>query len=906
MNQNQQTITQALSLRQPQKDSLEILTKVVEVLSLQKDVDLNEALAAIQEIAPKLKDFERSFPSICFSIATGVGKTRLMGAFIAYLYLEEGIRNFFVLAPNLTIYNKLIKDFTPNTPKYVLPGIPDFAINAPIIITGETYHQIGGLFDKANEDRVKINIFNISKINSDKDSRGTPRIRSFAEYLGQSYFDYLSGLKDLVIIMDEAHRYRASAGMAAINELNPVLGLELTATAKSTGASGSRFKNIVYDYPLAQAIHDGFVKKPAIVGRSDFDKDKYPEDRLEELKIKDGLKIHESIRAELEVYADNKNVRKVKPFVLIIAKNIEHAEELNNMIESDDFENGEYKGKSIVVHSKKSGEEKDEVIERLLAVEDANEPTEIVIHVDMLKEGWDVNNLYTIIPLKTADSKILVEQSIGRGLRLPFGQITGEDTIDRLHIIAHDKFNEIIKAAAEERFEFQKIEIDKDEDITGKIAKENISTLETRLFGGVETPASVKSITEQKELPIFNNNKDKEVAKETLEAIEDLGKVLSSSKELLDPENQKRLVEEVKSKIEAGTSQKELLFGSDSVPNYDAIVKKVTEKFVDFNLDIPMIKIRHKIKGDIGFTYKHFDLDLTPFNDLRPVPQAVIVKELVSGVKENKGEAEFQDIYDNVEEYLLVPLIEHTEINYSTESELLYHLIGQVLAHIRTYSKEEIELRKILFFHAQRISNSIFEQMMAHIQLAETEIIIKVDSSYVPFRTYKVLEDEKNPPISFRNSVRDKMNIRNMIFDGFKKCLFSKQKFDSDTERQLANVLEDEKSVIKWFKINDDKAKEVFDLKYMDPKNLKSYYYCPDFIVETENTKYIIETKAATQINDETVQAKKKVAHDWCKNATDFETVHGGKPWTYVLVPHNTLVGDRSFSKIVEDFRVKE
>lgn len=77
----------------------------------------------------------------------------------------------------------------------------------------------------------------------------------------------------------------------------------------------------------------------------------------------------------------------------------------------------------IGVDSQASGAEKDETIEKLLRVEKYDEPTEVVIHVDMLKEGWDVNNLYTIIPLKAADSKILMEQSIGRGLRLPFGNV---------------------------------------------------------------------------------------------------------------------------------------------------------------------------------------------------------------------------------------------------------------------------------------------------------------------------------------------------------------------------------------------------------------------------------------------------------------------------------------------------
>lgn len=119
MNENNKMIANALSLRTPQRKSLDLLEQIVQKIDLKPDADLKEALAAIHEIAPKIEDFERKFPSVCFALATGVGKTRLMGAFIAYLHLEKGIKNFFVLAPNLTIYNKLIADFTPNTPKYV-------------------------------------------------------------------------------------------------------------------------------------------------------------------------------------------------------------------------------------------------------------------------------------------------------------------------------------------------------------------------------------------------------------------------------------------------------------------------------------------------------------------------------------------------------------------------------------------------------------------------------------------------------------------------------------------------------------------------------------------------------------------------------------------------------------------
>ena len=145
-----------------------------------------------------------------------------MGAFISYLHLEHGIEHFFVLAPNLTIYNKLIADFTPNTPKYVFQGIAEFAMNPPEIITGENYEGKGQLLDRAHG--VHINIFNISKINSEVRGGKAPRIKRLSEYIGESYFDYLSKLDDLVLLMDESHRYRASAGVKALNELNPVIG----------------------------------------------------------------------------------------------------------------------------------------------------------------------------------------------------------------------------------------------------------------------------------------------------------------------------------------------------------------------------------------------------------------------------------------------------------------------------------------------------------------------------------------------------------------------------------------------------------------------------------------------------------------------------------------------------------
>ncbi len=258
MNTIEKRISARLSLRDPQRESLNILVKILENIELSKNADLVAELEVIKNLYPSVQDFERNFPSFCFALATGVGKTRLMGAFISYLYLTGRSRHFFVLAPNLTIYEKLKQDFSPQSPKYVFSGMSEFIANRPVIITGEDYesgkgirvdeHHFEGqkrLFE--NRDTAFINIFNISKINTTDNKKGAlkssiPRIKRLQETIGESYFDYLANLPDLVLLMDEAHRYRASAGAAAINELKPVLGIELTATPKTIGAKPVDFK----------------------------------------------------------------------------------------------------------------------------------------------------------------------------------------------------------------------------------------------------------------------------------------------------------------------------------------------------------------------------------------------------------------------------------------------------------------------------------------------------------------------------------------------------------------------------------------------------------------------------------------------------------------------------------------
>ena len=256
----------------------------------------------------------------------------------------------------------------------------------------------------------------------------SPRIKRLSEYIGESYFEYLAGLDDLVLIMDESHRYRASAGVRAINELKPVLGLELTATPFVETRKGRvPFKNVIFDYPLGKG--DGGRLCEGAGGRHAQELQpggKSRREQIEQMKLEDGIRLHESVKVELETYAreDGTAHREAVRAGRSPATPRTRAD-LMQLIQSDTFFEGRYKDKVIQVDSSKTGEEEDEMVERLLKVENTDEPTEIVIHVNMLKEGWDVTNLYTIVPLRAANARTLIEQSIGRGLRLPYGKRTG-------------------------------------------------------------------------------------------------------------------------------------------------------------------------------------------------------------------------------------------------------------------------------------------------------------------------------------------------------------------------------------------------------------------------------------------------------------------------------------------------
>lgn len=880
MNRHINSIANRLSLRVPQKDSLEILARISEIIKLEKRQDVAAALETIKSEFPSVEDFEREFPSLCFALATGVGKTRLMGAFIAYLHLVHGMKHFFVLAPNLTIYNKLIADFTPNTKKYVFQGIAEFAINPPEIITGDNYESgrgIRGVDLYGRAESIHINVFNISKINSEVRGGKAPRIKRLSEYVGESYFEYLSKLDDLVLLMDESHRYRASAGVKAINELNPVIGLELTATPQvEAGARSTPFKNVIYSYPLFKAMEDGYVKEPAVATRENFDAKAFTEEQLEHIKLEDSVCIHENVKAELKVYADNNGKPYVEPFILVVAQDTGHAEKIMAFIKSDDFFGGKYKDRVITVHSAQTGEEKDDTVQRLLSIEDASEPTEIVIHVNMLKEGWDVTNLYTIVPLRAANSRTLVEQSIGRGLRLPYGKRTGVPAVDRLTIVAHDKFDEIIKEANDKNSIIRVgVVIGKDISAKPKQAVEIKSNLDM-LVEGVTT--------EQK--PLFTEV-ERPVAQKTLQVIKEFEK-LPSSRNLQLSDVQQQIIERVE---EIMTPAQGTLDGVVKKTDVAAIVRKVTEAYIQNTIDIPRV-IVSPIASD-SFSFDDFNLDTSELPRLQPVDDNILIQHLRTAEREQMAQQQSGHVEDRLEDYIVAALIDFDDISYDDHADLLYKLAGQMTAFIESYVPEQNARKNIVQFHRKKLADLIHAQMTKHIKTNYSDYQASVTRGFERPKMGSVTINSAEKVRPFRMNVDQKQDIRGMIFEGFKKCLYPQQKFDSDSERQMSVLLEDDKTVLKWFKPGRNDVR----IYYNDSDG-----YEPDFVIETDAGKILCEVKRVDEIDDDEVQQKAKAAKKWCEFASAHEKENNGKPWTYLLVPHNAIKSNTTLSGLISQF----
>jgi len=550
------------------------------------------------------------------------------------------------------------------------------------------------------------------------------------------------------------------------------------------------------------------------------------------------------------------------------------------LIQSDTFFEGRYKTKVIQVDSSKTGAEEDEMVERLLKVEHTDEPTEIVIHVNMLKEGWDVTNLYTIVPLRAANARILIEQSIGRGLRLPYGKRTGVNAVDRLNIIAHDKFQEIVDEAKkpDSPIHLQQVILEPEQLGEKMVTVVSQSQLANKLGLQPEQTTTSTLVPKAAEPPVFKMPEDQKVAQiayQVIHKLENQPQMVPSVSYLVNKAVQASVVKEVAEQYRPAQLE---LDGVETKPDIVAIVAKTAELVIEQTIDIPSILVVPTGKVQSGF--KPFTLKLDTLN-YPPVSEELWAKHLrtdqVDIIATGKGSIEEL----RLEDYIVNGLDDFDDVSYGSQADLLYDLAGQVVKHLRSYLPNEHETRKVLSCYQRDIVRFVHVQMQEHYWEKATGYEVKISKGFCELKPSAYTASATDTVLDYRQSPTDKSNMAKYLFGGFQRCLYPVQKFQSDAERKLSIILEREAS--KWFK----PAKGQFPIYYKSGADQLEYQ--PDFVAETETVIYMLEPKQRDEMSDADVAAKKEAAETWCKQASDHAKTYHGKPWKYLLIPHDVI-----------------
>ena len=853
-------IKYAMSLRTPQEEALSYLDAISIHCDYKRD-DKETIEAAASEYSENNRKVSTKFdfPSFCYNMATGIGKTRLMGACIYYLYKTKGYKHFFILAPGNTIYDKLRNESNPAHPKYIFKGL-EAEMGRPRVWDGENYDQYpvkyeqGSLFvDQMSE--IQLFIFNIGKIfNSKTDTQFN--FHKFKETLGASFADVLAQFDDLVICMDEAHHYYAPASMKAINYLKPILGLEFTATPKSPS-------NVIYSYDVARGAAEGYLKIPVVMGRSNIAG--YSQDDIEEMKIRDGLTLHEHRKTVLREYCANNELDYVKPIVLIACKDTDHAKKIRALIDSDDFMNGKYKGKVIEIHSKQTGEESEENVRLLLSIENAKNPIEIVLHVYKLKEGWDVNNLFTIIPLNAAKSDILAMQTIGRGLRLPFGEQTGNEDLDTLDIVAHDHYRELVdEIRSSDVFRYR------DLDKSGIEETESVDVSSTgddgqlSLFDDAITSVGVKSFEQVRnphtQLEIYQAYVKNFMASQQKHSKSDDPNQLS----LFDIEPEAMHIGANFSSTETSAAEAAPVTGKTQTGKSPMTREEFTKTVIEYSAKaISVPKILVQTTSEVKFN--RFEVKRT-IQDFEIATAKIERFDAINQHLLTVVDAQALEVEDARNTLACMLLDSISELSYD-DADFIIDVVEQYLNQI---PGDEEEKKKIVRRYAGLIVNDIKQQIYTHMDRKTQDIHI-VQKDLIVFRKF-VKNVKKNGQVRYDKPFTDRSNIKKYLFTGYKKSYYPANAFDSDTERQFSVILEEDPDVIRWIK---------------PPLNQLGLFCNPDFLVETTTGKYMVEVKALNEVNNEEVVSKAREGIRWCTFASTADPDH--KTWEYRLISDDNI-----------------
>lgn len=377
---------------------------------------------AVFAVAEVLNRAEPGVEMVC-DLATATGKTYIAAGLIDYL-AAAGVRNVMIVCPGTTILNKTINNFSPGHPKFV-KGLDV----RPTIVTAEDF-QRGSVSEALRTSTdFKLFVFNVQQLIRPT-ANNSRKVRDYDETLGASLYEHLQDVDDLVVIADEHHAYFGPAFSKAVRDLEPTALIGLTATPHERTPS----EQIVFRYPLAEAIADGYVKIPVLVGRRDG---------ITELRrqLADGVALLRHKATALAAYAERTGQPVINPVMFLVCSSIEEAEEVAEIMAGADLLGDPAAVLTITSDSP------DAALAALARVEEPTSPIRAIVSVQMLKEGWDVRNIYVVCALRALESESLSEQVLGRGLRLPFGQRTGLQMLDTVEVLSHRRFRDLLRDA---------------------------------------------------------------------------------------------------------------------------------------------------------------------------------------------------------------------------------------------------------------------------------------------------------------------------------------------------------------------------------------------------------------------------------------------------------------------------
>lgn len=437
--------------------------------------------------------FKEEWPRYVLKMATGSGKTKVLSLLIAWcffhkLYEPDSIlaRNFLVIAPNIIVLDRLRSDFDGLKIFFNDPILPpnghggrnwrdDFQLTLHIQDDVRLVRETGNIF-LTNIHRVFLG--DVIEPSLDDDHLADYFLGPFGDQPAGKTTDSKTDLGEIVreidelaVFNDEAHHIHdhRMAWFKSIEDIHhrmlqqdSRLSLQVDVTATPRHDNGAIFVQTVCDYPLVEAIHQNVVKHPILPDAASRSKLHEKKSSIFTEKYGDYLQL--GIEEWRKSFAEHQSLGK-KAVLFVMVDDTKNCDEVGTYLEKIC---PELQGSVLVIHTKNNGEiseaasgknkEELEILrQQANSIDSWNSPYKAIVSVLMLKEGWDVRNVTTIVGLRAyaAQSNILPEQTLGRGLRrMYFGSDDAKETVS---VMGTPAFMEFVESIQNEGVTFDRV-----------------------------------------------------------------------------------------------------------------------------------------------------------------------------------------------------------------------------------------------------------------------------------------------------------------------------------------------------------------------------------------------------------------------------------------------------------------